>query len=87
MKFRDLLGGLARTKDANALREEARQAFALGDNAAGAAALMKIGENADPETCFLIGECYETAKGVLPNFVTAATNGACSSSNAFFCFA
>src|SRR5215469_15179683 len=73
MKLRDLLGGFGRAKGADELREEAKQAFAAGDNAAGAAALLKIGEAADPEVCFLIGECYETARGVLPNFATAAS--------------
>jgi hypothetical protein len=72
MKFRELLGGFSRTKDAVALYEQARQAFARGENAVGAAALLKIGEDGDPEVSFQLGECYETAKGVMPNFGTAA---------------
>ncbi len=72
MGLRDLLGGFGRQKGSEALKERAKREFARGDNAAGVAALIEIGEDGEPEVLFQVGECYETATGVMLNFATAA---------------
>jgi TPR repeat protein len=73
MSLRDLLTGFVRPKGTEALRERAKREFARGENAAGVATLLEIGSDADAEVLCQIGECYETATGVLPNIVDAAT--------------
>src|SRR6185437_441226 len=72
MGLRDLLGGLRRAGGAEGLREQARREFAAGNNAAGVAALLKIGDDSPPDILFEIGECYEAGRGVILNFATAA---------------
>jgi len=72
MGVKDMLAGLARPKNAASVRERAGRKFAKGDNAAGVATLMELGDGAEPNDHFQIGECYETATGVVLNFATAA---------------
>ena len=72
MGLKDLLTGrLARSKTSDALLERAEREFARGENSAGVAILLELSEGGDPQVFFRIGECYETAKGVIPNFATA----------------
>ncbi len=71
MGLRDLLEGLGRPKSAEALRERAKREFAKGNNAAGVAALLELGPDGNADDLFKIGECYETATGVMPNYVDA----------------
>jgi TPR repeat protein len=71
MGIKDILSGLTRAKGSDSSREQAKREFARGNNAAGVAALLQLGD-ADPEVQFQLGECYETATGVILNFATAA---------------
>src|SRR5271168_586380 len=73
MALKDVMkGAFARPKKSETSRERAKRAFAQGDNSAGVAALLELGEDSDPEVLFQLGECYETATGVMLNFATAA---------------
>ena len=73
MGLRNLLAGKGRGKGAQGLHDQAKRAFESGNNAAGLAALRKLADGGDPDVLFEIGECYETGKGALINFATAAT--------------
>jgi TPR repeat protein len=73
MALSKILSGFRPAKSQDAARKQAMREFARGDNAAAVATLLSIGGDADADVLFQIGECYETSKGVIPNFATAAS--------------